>query len=464
MKRHHPHPHGMIQISHCPGDDMTLKDLFTKRSQVPSNAPQPMEATAAMRSAGMVTLEDVKGFQALFQTWFKDDAGVGVTIDRALTAPPVFCAVMFLSRTMANLPIQGFKKTGKKIAPLKGKIPALFARTPNGEITAFDFKQYLWHGMWTHGAGRAWIERDQSGKPIALWPLEFRRTRPIRKGFKKVYEYRDHDRVKTYPAADVIDLTYAYEDDFITPISPIHKCRGAIGLYINLQTYANSFFKKGGVPPLTLEGPMASGSEAVKRSADDVEKSITHANENDSSILPIPVGFKLAPLAFDPSKGQMVEAKRAQIIEIAQAFQLGPSFLQDLSNGKFNNVEQQDLSLVKHLIAQFATKLEQELGLKMFGVEARGQYFKHNLNALLRGDFKSRIEGYARGINTGQITMNESRELEDRPKSDMPEADKLHVQGATVPIDTPRKIEQKTPNDADDGAGGSKTKEGDGDE
>lgn len=448
----------MTQIFHYPGDDMALKDLFTKRSQEPVAAPMPVVVETQVRSAGTVTLDDVNNWQNLFQTWFKDDAGAGVTIDRALTCPPVFCAVMFLSRTMATLPIQGFKKTGDTIKPLKGAIPNMMGRTPNGEITAFDFKQYLWQGMWTHGAGRAWIERDQRGKPIALWPLEFRRTTAKRKGFKKIYEYRDHDKIKTYPAADVIDLCFAYEDDFITPMSPIHKCRGAIGLYLNLQAYANSFFKKGGVPPLTLEGPMASGSEAVKRSADDVEKSITHANENDSSILPIPVGFKLSPLAFDPSKGQMVEAKKAQIIEISQAYQLGPSFLHDLSNGTFNNLEQQDLTLIKHLVSQFATKLEQELGLKIFGTRALGQYFKHNLNALARGEFKSRIESYARAINTGQLKPNEARALEERAAVDTPEADKLHMQGATVPIDTPRAI--KTSGVADD----TKTKEGDGDE
>lgn len=50
----------------------------------------------------------------------------------------------------------------------------------------------------------------------------------------------------------------------------------------------------------------------------------------------------------------------------------------------------------------------------------------------MRGDFKTRIEGIARGIQTGQLTPNEARELENRPRHDNPAADELLVQGATV--------------------------------
>lgn len=401
-----------------------------RRNKAPATIPEA-------RSTATVTLEDAQAWQDMFQSWVDDNPGAGVTAEVALTAAPVFCAVMFLSRTMANIPRPVYKVVKKKTVKQKGLATTILNKSPNGEATAFDFWQFMFQGLWTDGAGRAWIERDPRGRPVALWPLEYNRTTVKRVGFKKVYKYADSNGNKEYPAADVLDFTFAYGRDFLSVYSPIKKCRGAIGLYLNLQTYANSFFKNGGVPPLTLEGPMASGSDAVKRSAQDIKLSIEHANKNNESVLPIPTGFKLSPVGFDPSKGQMTDAKKAQTVEIAQAFQIGPAFLQDLSNGKFNNIEQQDLNLVKHLISHFANKAEQEINLKMFGVmKSNAPYCKHNLDALMRGDFKTRIEAIARGINTAQITPNEGRDLEERPAVDNPAADELHIQGATVPLGT----------------------------
>jgi len=91
--------------------------------------------------------------------------------------------------------------------------------------------------------------------------------------------------------------------------------------------------------------------------------------------------------------------------EIARSYQLPPMFLQDLTKANFANTEQQDLHLVKHLIGQWAKAFEAEATLKIYGREkASSNYVEHNLDGLQRGDFKSRIEAMARGIQTSQIT------------------------------------------------------------
>jgi HK97 family phage portal protein len=140
----------------------------------------------------------------------------------------------------------------------------------------------------------------------------------------------------------------------------------------------------------------------------------------------------LTQVGFDPEKGQMTEARLFQIQEIARAYQLPPVFLQDLSRATFTNAEQQDLHLVKHLIGQWTAALEGEMNLKLFGRFSGARYVEHNLDGLMRGDFKSRIDGIARAIQTAQMTPNEARVLENRPKHKNPDADELLVQGATV--------------------------------
>jgi HK97 family phage portal protein len=230
----------------------------------------------------------------------------------------------------------------------------------------------------------------------------------------------------------VIDVPFMLREDQVAHYGPINLAKKALQLALAMNDYGATFFAGGGVPPLALSGPLPQGDAALKRASGDVDRAIKFAKLNRSPILPIPAGHELKPVGFDPSKGQMTEARLFQIQEIARVFQMPPAFLQDLSRGTFANVEQQDLHLVKHLISQWAKAFEDEANLKLFGRGRTGRYVEHNLDGLQRGDFKSRIDGIARAIQTAQMTPNEARSLENRPKHDNPDADELLVQGATV--------------------------------
>ncbi|WP_457579175.1 phage portal protein [Ensifer adhaerens] len=104
-----------------------------------------------------------------------------------------------------------------------------------------------------------------------------------------------------------------------------------------------------------------------------------------------------------------------------------------MTHGTFSNTEQQDLNLVKHLISQWVKAWEQELNLKLFSARNRTKFAEFNLDAIQRGDFKTRMEGYAKGIQNAIYTPDEVRVMENWPKHGG-EAEKLHIQGATVPL------------------------------
>jgi HK97 family phage portal protein len=188
----------------------------------------------------------------------------------------------------------------------------------------------------------------------------------------------------------------------------------------------------------------------MKRAQADIKRSVDSAKKNSEPVFPIPAGYTLAPVGFDPAKGQMTEARLFQIQEIARLFGLPPVFLQDLSRGTFANVEQQDLYLVKHLIAQWAKAFEDELNLKLFGRNSK-TFVEHELDGLMRGDFKTRMEGLAIGVQNALITPDEGRSLLNRPPAEG--GDQLLIQGATVPLGSQPKPGEK-PNEppaADDG-------------
>ena len=260
-----------------------------------------------------------------------------VTIDSALTVPAFACGVAFLSRTLALLPLHAYRSTEQGAKKITGGKLAIVVKTPNEEFNGFKFRQYFWQQVFTGGRGLAWIERGAANQPEQLWLFNPSRTRIKRKGFKLIYEYDG----KEYDAADVIDVPFMLRPDQTGHFGPVGLARKALQLALAMDDYAANFFAGGGVPLLALVGPMASGTDALKRQQGDVDNAIAVAKKDGKAIFPIPPGYKLEAVGFDPEKGQMTEARRFQVEEFARALQLPPVFLQDLTHASFSNAEQQ---------------------------------------------------------------------------------------------------------------------------
>lgn len=352
-----------------------------------------------------------------------------VTVESALQVPAVLCARAFLSRTLAALPLHVFRKTADGSQKVNTGIGGIIHRAPNEETTSFKWRQYFWEQVFSSGRGLSWIERGANGAASSLWNFDSGSTEIRRADGRTTYKRQGKE---PYLARDVIDIPFMFKADGLGHYGPIGRGSGAISLAIAMADYCSGFFQGGGVPPLAVKGPMPAGQDAIKRAQKDIAASIQASRESGVPITNLPAGYELVPVGFDPEKGQMTEARRFQIEEVARLFQLPPVFLQDLTHGTFSNTEQQDLHLVKHVIAQWAEAFEQELNLKLFGQRNSSRYVKHNLDGLLRGDFATRMAGIAQGVQNGVLTPNEGRALDERPA--LPHGDDLMIQGATVPI------------------------------
>jgi HK97 family phage portal protein len=144
----------------------------------------------------------------------------------------------------------------------------------------------------------------------------------------------------------------------------------------------------------------------------------------------LPLGHELKTIGLSPENMQLLELQRFSIEQIARIYSLPPVFLQDLTHGTFSNTEQQDLHFVKHTVKRWVEQFEQEMNLKFFG---RGSdfYVEFNVDGLLRGDLKSRMEAYAVSIQNAIRTPDEIRAIENLPAKG---ATDLLIQGATVPL------------------------------
>jgi len=375
------------------------------------------------------------GFEGLVKILGAEGLSDHVTYEEALSLPPVTAAINFLSQSLASLPVKVYQRQaeGEPDQPVDHPVARILNGAANDTTSAYDFRKVLHSEQFGHGRGYAQIERDRSGRVIDLFPMEYQRTsvRRDRRG-RIFYDYTRADGSPvTYRSGEVIDLAYMRKADQVSSRNPVLQCAGAIRQGLNASRYALTTFGRNGIPPYVLEGAMSSG-DAARRAADDVAKVARRSAEEGKPVLPMPQGFKLSRLGDDPEKMQLTATQVFTVQQVARIYNLPPVFLQELSTGTYSNVEQQDLTLVKHTLKALVVQADGELTLKLFGRDS-DLYVRHDLDQIAKGIFKDRTEALARAVNSGQLTPNEAREMSGRAK--LPGGDQLFMQSGSIPID-----------------------------
>lgn len=413
---------------------MGIMDLFKK------------EERATVYPNGSIPVSSDNFPEGFFQTVFgsASASGINITIDNALGVPSVSSAVNFISGTLAGLPLNVYTRSGDSRAKSSGAIYKILHDAPNDYQSSFDWRKYTFEQVFTGGRAFTYIERNAAGRIVNLFPLDPSCVTIKREGLRKIYSYKeDNSRAIEYQASEIIDIPFMLKSNGLNHRGPIMTNKDAIGLAIAATRYGSRFFQNGGVPPFVVTGNFQSTS-AINRASDDFQEGVRKAAKEDRQALVLPSGLEIKSIGADPEKSQLVELQRFCIEQIARIYSLPPVFLQDLTHGTFSNTEQQDLHFVKHTIKRWVEQFEQELNLKLFGRGNNRQYVEFEMDGLLRGDFKTRMDGYAQAVQNAILTPNEARKMENRPKSEG--GDALMIQGATVPIQNQMSLPLQEPN------------------
>lgn len=411
------------------------------------------EARASLENP-TVSLRDPAAFRQFFGLDWGSKAGPLVNVQTALGVPAFWCGVNVLAGLFATLPFHEFERTTEgrsRVQSGPNSVAGMLAGTVNDDfLTCYDWRFGRMVSLLTTGAGRTWVERDKAKRPINLWPLETERTTKFIRGGRTGFRYRVSDgRTVEYDVADVIDFVWMYQNDGLSLFNPIERLRDTLGLGIALEQYASKFFANGGVPPLALKGKVGS-PQATARAKADINEVVREANRAGDQVVVVPPDYELSPIGFDPEKGQLVEAQRFVVEQIARLLNLPPVMLHDLSKGTFSNTEQQDLALTKHGLQPRVARFEAQCNAKFYGPRQTRRYVEMNLDALQRGDFTSRMNGLAKAVQTAILMPDEARELENRPAAEG--GNRLYIQGATVPLVDAGKVTPKAPPPAADPA------------
>ena len=146
--------------------------------------------------------------------------------------------------------------------------------------------------------------------------------------------------------------------------------------------------------------------------------------------------MKYTPISISPEQAQFLETRKFQINEIARIFRVPPHMVGDLEKSSFSNIEQQSLEFVKYTLDPWVVRWEQSIQRVLLTPTEKGSYFvKFNLEGLLRGDYQSRMNGYAIGRQNGWMSANDIRELENLDRIPAEDGGDLYlINGNMLPL------------------------------
>jgi len=372
-------------------------------------------------------------------------SGKNVNEHTAMQTTAVYACVRILAEAVAGLPLHVYRykqNSGGKERLAGHSLYRLLHDAPNPEMTSFIFRETLMSHLLLWGNAYAQIIRDGRGQVLGLYPLLPNRMDVSRApGGELIYTYRrDMSENRLRPEAGTVTLRQdevlhipGLGFDGLVGYSPIAMSKNAIGMALATEEYGAAFFANGAQPGGVLEHPgVIKDPQRVK----DSWNSAYQGSGNAHRVAVLEEGMKFHTIGIPPEQAQFLQTRKFQINEIARIFRVPPHMVADLDKSSFSNIEQQSLEFVKYTLDPWVVRWEQALQQSLLlPSEKTALFIKFNLDGLLRGDYQSRMTGYATARQNGWMSANDIRELEDMNRIPAEEGGDLYlVNGNMLPL------------------------------
>ncbi len=349
-------------------------------------------------------------------------SGELVNTTTALNHSVVWACNRLIAGTLGMIPCVMLQQKGasKQVAD-KHPMYSCLLNAPNAEITAMAFSEMLTSHCLLQGNSYAKItRRSGTGTAIGLDYLLPQNVYPDREkeGQRRI--------VYTIKDGSLPDKTYTVQDgkpqdilhirglgwDGIRGYSVISMGRQSIGTAIASERNVARFYAGGGRVPYILKTDKKFGTDQDREQfRDDWERN--YSQPHRTPILEPWLTYE--KIGMSATDAQLLETRLFHIHEVCRWFGVSPHLVGDLSRATFSNIEQLALEFVKMTMSYWITRWEQELWRCVLTDEEKtaGYFWRHDLKSLLRGDFATRVAGYASALQNGWLSQDEVRDEED---------------------------------------------------
>jgi HK97 family phage portal protein len=347
----------------------------------------------------------------------------GITVDAATakTSSTYWACSTSISADVAKLPLNLYQRGEDNARTKAVNHPAykLLLRKPNPEMSAMVFREKLQGWALDWGNGMAEIERANDGSPIALWPMKPWRTQIRRRNDARktlYYEYRNpNGQARELDPEDVFHIRGPTFDG-IVGINVVTMAEVSLGGVLAADRFTAAFYGNHAMPAAILKHP---GKFKDKKAIDYIRESwekLFKGADNAGKIGILEEGMEVQLLTMPLDNAQFLEQRQFGVSEVCRWFRFPPHKAGDLSRATFSNIEHQGLEYVVDCLGAWLVRWEQEAAAKLLREDQQETlYYEHLTDALLRGDFKSRTEGYQKALDSGHMNLDEVRAKENLP-------------------------------------------------
>jgi len=368
------------------------------------------------RNLDQKTADFIKGVD--IDTGHLSNSGVDVDEETALKISAVYACVKVISETVASLPLNLLKEltNGDSEKAKQHPLFTLLKDAPNSEMSSFTYREMLMTNLLLWGNAYSLIKRNKLGQIVELYPLKSKNMKVERDAVtnKIKYIYTNNKGIATtYTPKQVLHIP-AFSFDGVLGVSPITYAREAMGLALATEEFGARFFGNGARPGGVLEHPgVVKDPEKLR----DSWNKVYQGTANSHKVAVLEEGMKYHEIGMSPEDSQFLQTRSFQLTEICRIFRVPPHMIGDLSRSTFSNIEHQSIDFVVHTIRPWLVRWEQAIARSLLTDEERTIYYaKFNVDGLMRGDFATRMNGYAIARQNGWMSANEIRALEDMNK------------------------------------------------
>lgn len=370
-----------------------------------------------------VSLSDPDAWDEMFNVGRSSQAGVTVTVDKALSIAAVWQVVSMVSGDVAKLPLNVYERKEDDSRSVAQLHPAqsIINGEANPEKTSFDF----WRDLMVHALiwnnAYAFIDRNNRGEVRGLYNLLPDRTGPVRAGGVLFYETEvtlpdGGTRIMRLASSDVLHVR-GLSLDGLAGHPMIDAARDSWGLSLAAQGFASKFFKHGVRAGGVLEVPLGTTKPATDKLVEGFQK-YHEGQDNWFKTVILRDGAKFHQTTIPPNEGQMAETREQQVREVCRWFSVPPSRLGMADATSYNSKSEDNKTYLDSCLSGWLMSISTQCDAKLLSMgqkSARSHFFEHNTNALLAMSAKDRYVIYAIAIQRGILSPNEVRRRENMP-------------------------------------------------
>lgn len=379
--------------------------------------------------------DNVRDSGAIF-AFGRADSGEQVDEKSAMQIATVYACVRLLAESVAQLPLHLYRYTdsgtGKEMAA-DHPVYSILHRQPNPEMTSFSWRETMMVHLLLYGNSYNQLIRDGKNGIVSIYPLLPENVEVDRDEHGEIY-YIYHAYTDETPGEKNKDIIFRREEVLHVPglgfnglvgFSPIAMMKNSLGSTLAVEKYGSAFFKNGAQPSGVLEHPgVLKNPEKIRQNWSDVYGGANNAHK----VAVLEEGMSYKAISLPPEDSQFLSTRQFGVEEICRIFRVPPHMVQDLQRATFNNIEHLAIEFVMHTLMPWLVRIEQAIIKDVLIDEEKNEFFpKFNVDGLMRGDYKSRMEGYAVAITNGIMSVNDVRKLEDLDPLDEDEGGDLHL-------------------------------------